>query len=77
MQQDRRINHVGKILNTSCELRMTAQIGDNDMDFIILDLGYDVNLMTRKTWESVGKPRLEWSPIQLKLSNKIKVLPMS
>ena len=47
------------------ELRMNVQIGDYDMDYIILDMGSDVNILTRQTWESVGNPRLDWSPIQL------------
>ena len=44
---------------------MTTQIGNYDMDYIILDLGSDVNILTQQTWESMGKPRLDWSPIQL------------
>ena len=55
MQLDRRVNHMGKILKTGCELRMIAQIGDYDMDYIILDLGSDVNILTRQTWETMGK----------------------
>ena len=45
------------------ELRMNAQIGDYDMDYIILDLGLDVNILTHQTWESMGKPHLDCSPI--------------
>ena len=45
MQLDIRINHVGKILNIGRELRMNSQIGDYDMDYIILDLGSDVNIL--------------------------------
>ena len=46
------------------------------MDYIILDLGSNVNILMRKTWESMGKPCLEWSPIQLQLANQAKVLPI-
>ena len=46
------------------------------MDYIILDLGSNVNILTRQTWEIMGKPRLDWSPIQLRLSNQAKVLPI-
>ena len=53
---------------------MTAQIGDYEMDYTILDLGLDVNILTRKTWESMGKPRMDYSPIQLWLANQAKVL---
>ena len=55
---------------------MTAQIRDYDMDYIILDLGSDVNILTRKTWESMGKPLLDRSPVQLQLTNQVKVLPI-
>ena len=46
------------------------------MDYIILDMGSDVNILTRKTWESMNNPRLDWSPIQLRLANQSKVLPI-
>ena len=46
------------------------------MDYIILDLGSDVNILTRQAWESMGKPRLDCSPIQLRLANQSKVLPI-
>ena len=52
-----------KKFKTKCELRMTVHIGDYDMDYIILDLGYDVNILTRKTCESMGNPHLDWSPL--------------
>ena len=46
------------------------------MDYIILDLGSDVNILTSQTLEIMGKPPLKWSPIQLRLSNQGKVLPI-
>ena len=45
------------------------------MDYIILDFASDVKIITRQTWESMGKPRLVWSPIQLRLENQSKALP--
>ena len=60
---ENKVNQVRKKIKTSRELRMTAQIGDYDMDYIILDLGSDVNILTRQNWESMGKPCLDWSPI--------------
>ena len=71
-----RVNHVGKRLKAGCELRMIAQIGYYDMDYIILDLGSDANIMTKQTWESMGKPRLVRSLVQLWLMNQSKVLPV-
>ena len=55
---------------------MNTQIGDYDMDYIILDLGSDVNILTRQTWESMGKTYLDWSPIHPHLANQEKVLPI-
>ena len=48
---------------------MNAQIGEYDMTDVILDLGSKVNVLTKQTWEKMGKPTLEWSPIQLILAN--------
>ena len=47
------------------------------MDYIILELGADFNILTRQTWESMNKLRLDWSPIQLRLANQSKVLRIS
>ena len=55
----KKVNQVRKKFKTSCELRMNSQIGDYDMDYIILDLGFDVNILTRQTWENMGKPCLD------------------
>jgi hypothetical protein len=44
------------------------------MDNIILDLGSDVNVLPSKTWETMGKPKLIWSPIQLRLENQHKIV---
>ena len=57
-------------------MRLHAQIGDYDMTDIILDLGSEVNVLTKKTWEQMGKPMLEWSPIQLRLANQQKIVPL-
>ena len=46
------------------------------MEYIILDLGSNVNILTRQTWESMNKLRLDRSPIQLRLVNQLKVLPI-
>ena len=38
------------------EMRMNVQIGDYDVYSVILDLGSDVNILTKKTWDKMGKP---------------------
>ena len=57
-------------------MRLTTQIGEYEMDQIILDLGLDVNVLPKQTWECMGMPILQWSPIQLRMANQQKVLPM-
>ena len=58
-----RVNYVGKRLKIGRELQMTTQIGDYDMDYIILYLDSDVNILVRHTFESMNKSQLDWSPI--------------
>ena len=33
------------------EMRLTAQVGEFEMDKVILDLGSEVNVLTKQTWE--------------------------
>jgi hypothetical protein len=44
---------------------MTIYFGGYDMDGVMLDLGSDMNILPKKYWEVMGKPKLVWSPIQL------------
>ena len=46
------------------------------MDHVILDLGSDVNVLPKQTWEHMGRPALQWSPIQLRMANKKNIFPM-
>ena len=62
---ERRVNHVGKRLKTGRGLRITTQIRYYGMNYIIMDLGSDFNIMTRKKGKNMGKLRLVWSPVQL------------
>jgi hypothetical protein len=44
------------------------------VDNIILYLGFDVNLLPNKNWEMMGKPKLVWSPFQLRIVNQHKII---
>jgi len=44
-------------------MNLSAQIGEYDMDQIILDLKPDAHALTKETWEMMGKMKLQWSPI--------------
>ena len=47
-QIENKVNQVWHKCKISHELRMNAQIGDYDMEYIILDLGSDVNILTHQ-----------------------------
>jgi hypothetical protein len=46
------------------------------MGNVILDLGSNVNILPKKTWEVMGEPTLGYSNIQLKLENQQRVIPI-
>ena len=56
-------------------MQLNAQIGAYHMTDVILDLGSDVNVLTKQTWEQMGKPTLSWYPIQLRLANSKRLYP--
>ena len=66
---------VHRVRRTGREMRLNAQIGEYDMIDVILDLGSEVNVLTKQTWKQMGKPTLDWSPIQLRLANQQNIVP--
>jgi hypothetical protein len=58
------------------EFNMTTELGGYNMDGVMLDLGYAVKILPKKSWEVMGEPKLVWSPIQLWLSNQYKIYPI-
>jgi hypothetical protein len=70
----KKINHLHTRRRTSREFRLNANIGDFNMGDIILDLGSEVNVLPKNTWQCMGEPTLGYSPIQLKLANQHRVL---
>jgi hypothetical protein len=42
---------------------MTTELGGYDMEGVMLDTGFDMNILLKKSWEVMGKPKLVWSPI--------------
>jgi hypothetical protein len=55
---------------------MKTNLGVYDMDGIMLDLGFNVNILSNKSWELMGKHKLVWYPIQLWLENQYKIYPI-
>ena len=60
---NRVVHQIKKYIRTGKEMRLSAQIGEYDMDEVILDLGSEVNVHTKQTWELMGNPKLWYSPI--------------
>lgn len=40
----------------------------------MLDLGSDVNILPKNSWEAIGQQKLVFSPIQLCMVNRSKIL---
>ena len=52
----RAVHNIMGHTRTGREMRLTAQIGEFEMDEVILDLGSEVNVLTKQTWEQMGSP---------------------
>ena len=49
------VHQIKKYIRSGRAMRLNALIGDYDMDEVILDLGYEVNVLTKQTgnlWEN-------------------------
>ena len=57
-------------------MRLNTMIGSYEMDEVVLDLGFEVNVMKKKTWEIMAKMKLTFSPIQLRLENQQRIIPL-
>jgi hypothetical protein len=57
------VNHLHTRRRKSREFRLNANIGDLNMGDIILDLGYEVNVLPNKTWQCMGATTLIYSPV--------------
>jgi hypothetical protein len=62
------VHQLSKKRRTNKELHLNAQIGEYDIDYVVLDLGLEVNVMTKQTWELMEKPKLIYSPIKLRMA---------
>jgi hypothetical protein len=70
------VNHLHTRRRTSREFRLNANIGDFNMGDITLDLGSEVNVLPKKTWQCKGETTLRYSNVHLKLANQQRVLPI-
>jgi hypothetical protein len=74
--EQKTVNHLHTRRRTSREFRLNANIGYFNMGNIILDLGFEVNVLPKKTWQCMGDPTLGYPPVQLNLANQQRVMPI-
>jgi hypothetical protein len=67
---NRVVHQVSRKRRTNKELHLNAQIVYYDIYYVVLDLGSEVNVMTKQTWALMGKPKLIYSPIRLRMTNQ-------
>ena len=70
------IHQLSKKRRTNKDLHLNAQIEYYDIDYVVLDLGSKVNVMTKQNWALMGKPKLIYSPIRLRMANQQVVSPL-
>ena len=63
---NREVHQFYKKRRKNKELHLNSQIGD----YVVLDLGSEVNVMTKQTWALMGKLKLIYSPIKLRITNQ-------
>jgi hypothetical protein len=63
-------------IQTGKEFRLATQLDEFEIKDVMLDLGSDVNILPKKTWEALGKPQLTYSPIQLRMANQYCIFPI-
>lgn len=73
---ERAVNQIKRYIRTGREMRLSTVIGSYEMDEVVFDLGSEVNVMTKQTWEIMVNPKLTFSPIQLRLANQQRVIPL-
>jgi hypothetical protein len=67
---NREVQKIARRRRKNKELHLNAQIGEYDIDYVVLELGSEVNVMMKQTWALMGKPKLIYSPIRLRMANQ-------
>jgi hypothetical protein len=57
------VYHLHTRRRTNREFRLKANIGDFNMGDIILDLGCELNVLPKKTWQCMGETTLGYSHV--------------
>jgi hypothetical protein len=63
-------------VRTDKEFILISQLYEFEIKDVMLDLGSYVNILPKNTYEALGKPRLTYSPIQLRMENQYCIFPI-
>lgn len=55
---------------------MDAQFHGYEIHNVKLELGSDMSILPKKSWEMMGRQHLVFSPVQLPLANKYRIYPI-
>jgi hypothetical protein len=69
------VHQVSKKRRTNKEIHLNAQIRDYDIDYVVLNLGSEVNVMMKQAWALMGKPKFIYSPIRLRMAYQHAMSP--
>lgn len=58
------------------ELILDAKVDVSEFKDVMLDLGSDVNILPNKSLEVMGKTKLVYSPIQLRMADQYCIFPI-
>jgi hypothetical protein len=72
---NREVHQISKKRRNNKELHLNAHIGEYDIDYVFLNLRSEVNVMSKKIWALMGKPKLIYSPIRLRMANQQAISP--
>jgi hypothetical protein len=72
---NRSVHQIAKKRRKNKELYLNSQIGEFDIEYVVLNIGSKVNVMMKKNWALMGKPKLIYSPIRLRMANQQVVSP--
>ena len=67
---ERAFNQIERYIRTGREMRLSVVIGYYEMDEVVLDLGSEVNVMMKQTWEIMAKLKLAFFPYSVKISQQ-------
>ena len=62
---ERDVKYVGKRRRTNREFKFIVEVRNYGMEDVMLDLGFDVNILPKRLWDLMGRPKLVLSPYNL------------